>query len=122
MPPGAGWRAGSAGVVPRPRGWHCERAGARCCLALAGEPGARASYRDRAGGAVSRVLVVDDEPHLLNAMRITLQARGYEVRTAATGRRALSEATASHPDVVVLDLGLPDLDGVEVITAIRGWS
>jgi len=71
---------------------------------------------------MSRVLVVDDEPQLLRAMRITLQARGYDVRTAATGRKALSEAAATHPDVVVLDLGLPDLDGVDVITAIRGWS
>jgi len=71
---------------------------------------------------VSRVLVVDDEPQLLRAMRITLQARGYDVRTAATGRKALSEAAALHPDIVVLDLGLPDLDGVDVITAIRGWS
>jgi two-component system KDP operon response regulator KdpE len=71
---------------------------------------------------MSRVLVVDDEPQLLRAMRITLQARGYDVRTAATGRKALSEASALHPDIVVLDLGLPDLDGVDVITAIRGWS
>jgi two-component system, OmpR family, KDP operon response regulator KdpE len=71
---------------------------------------------------VKRVLVVEDEPQLLRAMRITLQARGYDVRTAATGRKALSEAAASHPDVVVLDLGLPDLDGVDVINAIRGWS
>jgi two-component system KDP operon response regulator KdpE len=71
---------------------------------------------------VNRVLVVEDEPQLLRAMRITLQARGYEVRTAATGRRALAEAAAAHPDIVVLDLGLPDLDGVEVITGLRGWS
>ncbi len=71
---------------------------------------------------MNRVLVVDDEPQLLRAMRITLQARGYDVRTAATGRKALSEAAAVHPDIVVLDLGLPDLDGVDVITAIRGWS
>jgi two-component system KDP operon response regulator KdpE len=69
-----------------------------------------------------KVLVVEDEPQLLRAMRITLQARGYEVRTAATGRRALSEAAAAHPDIVVLDLGLPDLDGVEVIAGLRGWS
>jgi two-component system KDP operon response regulator KdpE len=71
---------------------------------------------------VNRVLVVDDEPQLLRAMRITLHARGYDVRTAATGRKALSEAAATHPDIVVLDLGLPDLDGVDVITALRGWS
>jgi two-component system KDP operon response regulator KdpE len=71
---------------------------------------------------MSRVLVVDDEPQLLRAMRITLAAREHDVRTAATGRKALSEAAAFRPDVVVLDLGLPDLDGVEVITAIRAWS
>jgi two-component system KDP operon response regulator KdpE len=71
---------------------------------------------------VSRVLVVEDEPQLLRALRITLQAGGYDVRTAATGSKALSEAAAIHPDIVVLDLGLPDLDGVDVITAIRGWS
>jgi two-component system KDP operon response regulator KdpE len=79
-------------------------------------------YRPAEEREMSRVLVVDDEPQLLRAMRITLQARGYDVRTAATGRKALSEAAATHPDVVVLDLGLPDLDGVDVITAIRGWS
>jgi two-component system KDP operon response regulator KdpE len=71
---------------------------------------------------VSRVLVVEDEPQLLRAMRITLQACGYDVRTAATASKALSEAAAVHPDIVILDLGLPDLDGVDVITAIRGWS
>jgi two-component system KDP operon response regulator KdpE len=71
---------------------------------------------------MSRVLVVDDEPQLLRAMQITLRARGYDVRAASTGRKALSEAAASHPDIVVLDLGLPDLDGVEVIAALRGWS
>jgi two-component system KDP operon response regulator KdpE len=71
---------------------------------------------------MNRVLMVDDEPQLLRAMRITLQARGYDVRTAPSGRKALSEAAAFRPDVIVLDLGLPDLDGVDVITAIRGWS
>jgi two-component system KDP operon response regulator KdpE len=69
-----------------------------------------------------KVLVVEDEPQLLRAMRITLHARGYDVRTAATGQRALAEAAAGHPDIVVLDLGLPDLDGVEVIAGLRGWT
>jgi two-component system KDP operon response regulator KdpE len=55
-------------------------------------------------------------------MRITLRARGHEVVTAATGRKALSEAAAARPDLVVLDLGLPDLDGVEVIEGMRGWT
>jgi two-component system KDP operon response regulator KdpE len=69
-----------------------------------------------------KVLVVEDEPQLLRAMRITLHARGYEVCTAATGQRALTEAAAAHPDLIVLDLGLPDLDGVTVIEGLRSWS
>ena len=71
---------------------------------------------------MSQVLVVEDDPQLLRAMRITLHARGHEVVTAATGRKALSEAAAARPDLVVLDLGLPDLDGVEVIEGLRGWT
>jgi two-component system KDP operon response regulator KdpE len=71
---------------------------------------------------VSRVLVVEDDPQLLRAVRITLHARGYDVVTAVTGRKALAEAAAAHPDLVVLDLGLPDLDGVEVIQGLRGWT
>ena len=71
---------------------------------------------------MSRVLVVEDDPQLLRAMRITLHARGHEVVTAASGRKALSEAAAARPDLVVLDLGLPDLDGVEVIEGLRGWT
>jgi two-component system, OmpR family, KDP operon response regulator KdpE len=71
---------------------------------------------------VSRVLVVEDDPQLLRAMRITLRARGHEVFTAATGGKALAEVAAARPDLVVLDLGLPDLDGVEVIHGLRGWT
>jgi two-component system, OmpR family, KDP operon response regulator KdpE len=71
---------------------------------------------------VSRVLVVDDEPQILRALRINLRARGYEVTTAADGREALHEAAAHPPDVVVLDLGLPDIDGVDVIAGLRGWT
>jgi two-component system KDP operon response regulator KdpE len=71
---------------------------------------------------VSRVLVVDDEPQILRAMRINLQARGYEVTTAADGREALDAAAARPPDVVILDLGLPDIDGVDVIAGLRGWT
>lgn len=70
----------------------------------------------------TRVLFIDDEPQLLRAMRITLRARGYEVRTAVDGGHALSEAAAHPPDVVVLDLGLPDMDGLDVIRGLRGWS
>ncbi len=71
---------------------------------------------------MSRVLVVDDEPQLLRALRITIGARGHDVRTAATGRQALADAAGHPPDVVILDLGLPDMDGVDVIRALRGWT
>jgi two-component system KDP operon response regulator KdpE len=71
---------------------------------------------------VSDVLVVDDEPQLLRALRITLTASGYEVHTAATGLRALAEATTRPPDLVILDLGLPDIDGAEVIDRLRAHS
>lgn len=71
---------------------------------------------------MSRILVVDDEPQLVRALRITLTARGHQVRTAPDGRQALVEASTHPPDVVILDLGLPDLDGVEVIHGLRGWS
>jgi two-component system KDP operon response regulator KdpE len=71
---------------------------------------------------VNRVLVVDDEPQILRALSINLRARGYEVVLAADGRQALAAAAGSPPDLVVLDLGLPDLDGVEVIAGLRGWT
>jgi len=71
---------------------------------------------------VSRVLVVDDEPGLRRALSINLSARGWEVTVAADGASALEAAASTHPDVVLLDLGLPDLDGLEVIAGIRGWS
>ena len=71
---------------------------------------------------MSRILVVDDEPQILRALGINLRARGYEVATAGDGAEALQAASARVPDLVVLDLGLPDLDGVDVITGLRGWS
>lgn len=71
---------------------------------------------------MNRVLVVDDEPQILRALSINLRARHYEVHTAASGREALVTAGAHPPDLVILDLGLPDLDGVEVIAGLRGWS
>ncbi|MGR6962876.1 response regulator [Geodermatophilus sp. URMC 61] len=70
---------------------------------------------------MSRVLVVDDDPQLTRALRITLRASGYEVATAADGRTALREAATHSPDLVVLDLGLPDLDGTEVLAGLRPW-
>jgi two-component system, OmpR family, KDP operon response regulator KdpE len=71
---------------------------------------------------VTRVLVVDDEPQILRALRINLRVRHYEVSVAADGAQALAEAARHPPDVVILDLGLPDLDGVEVIQGLRGWT
>ncbi|HEY7103408.1 MAG TPA: response regulator [Mycobacteriales bacterium] len=71
---------------------------------------------------MSVVLVVDDEPQLLRTLQITLTARGHDVHTAATGRRAIAEATARPPDLVILDLGLPDIDGAEVINRLRAQS
>jgi two-component system, OmpR family, KDP operon response regulator KdpE len=71
---------------------------------------------------VTRILVVDDDPHLVRALRITLTARGYEVLTAPDGTSALAVASRTPPDLVVLDLGLPDLDGVAVTEGLRGWS
>ena len=71
---------------------------------------------------MSRILVVDDEPQILRALRINLRVRDYEVITAATGAEALQQASQHPPDLVILDLGLPDLDGVEVIHGLRGWT
>jgi two-component system KDP operon response regulator KdpE len=71
---------------------------------------------------VTRVLVVDDEPQILRALRINLRARRYEVTTAANGTQALDEAAAHPPDLVILDLGLPDMDGIDVIGGLRGWT
>ncbi len=70
---------------------------------------------------MNRVLVVDDDPQLTRALRVTLRASGYEVVTAADGRTALREAATERPDLVVLDLGLPDLDGIEVLAGLRPW-
>jgi two-component system KDP operon response regulator KdpE len=71
---------------------------------------------------VTRVLVVDDEPRNARAMRINLSARGYEVVTAQDGGSALRAAAETRPDIVVLDLGLPDMDGTTVIEGLRGWT
>jgi two-component system KDP operon response regulator KdpE len=68
------------------------------------------------------VLVVDDEPQILRALRINLKVREYEVHVATTGAEALQVASRHPPDLVILDLGLPDLDGVEVIQGLRGWT
>ncbi|WP_432487373.1 response regulator [Kineococcus sp. SYSU DK018] len=71
---------------------------------------------------MSRVLVVDDEPGLRRALAINLSARGWGVTAVGDGASALEAAASSPPDVVLLDLGLPDLDGLDVIAGLRGWS
>lgn len=68
------------------------------------------------------ILVVDDEPALARALQINLRALGWQVTTAPDARAALAAVADTHPDVVLLDLGLPDLDGMEVIEGIRGWT
>ncbi|MEU9125458.1 response regulator transcription factor [Streptomyces sp. NPDC048506] len=71
---------------------------------------------------MTRVLVVEDEPPLVRALEINLKARDYDVDTAPDGAQALRLAAAHPPDVVLLDLGLPDMDGLDVIKELRGWS
>jgi two-component system, OmpR family, KDP operon response regulator KdpE len=71
---------------------------------------------------MTSVLIVEDEPHLLRALAINLRARRYDVHTAANGRTALTLAGRRPPDLVILDLGLPDIDGIDVIHGLRGWT
>ena len=71
---------------------------------------------------MTRILVVDDDPVLVRALAINLRARHFKVDTAADGASALRRAAAAPPDLVVLDLGLPDLDGVDVVAGLRGWT
>ena len=68
------------------------------------------------------MLVIDDEPSILRALRINLTARNYEVSTASDGASGLLAVSRERPDAVILDLGLPDMDGTEVIHGVRGWS
>lgn len=69
-----------------------------------------------------KIVVADDDPQMLGALRIILSSQGYQVATARDGREALDAVVNEHPDLVVLDLGMPHLSGVAVITAIRGWN
>ena len=71
---------------------------------------------------MTRILIVDDEPQIRRALRTSLQAHGYEVETAGTGGEGLERAVDTAPDLVFLDLGLPDLDGTEVIRRLRAFS
>lgn len=69
-----------------------------------------------------KILIADDDPQILRALRITLTAKGYEIFTAADGAQAITAAIDHHPDIFLIDLGMPELAGIEVIHGIRGWS
>ncbi|GAA2181824.1 response regulator [Brooklawnia cerclae] len=69
-----------------------------------------------------RILIADDDPQILRALRITLRAKGYEIITATDGAKAIAAAIDHRPDIFLIDLGMPQLDGIEVIHGIRGWS
>ena len=71
---------------------------------------------------MTRVLVVEDEPSILRALRINLSAREYDVSTAVDGTSGLAAVARDRPDVIILDLGLPDMDGTDVIHGVRGWT
>ncbi len=73
-------------------------------------------------GAMIRVLIVDDEPQIRRALSLSLTANGYEVEAVETGEQAVTLAGANSPDLILLDLGLPKMDGISVVHAIRGWS
>jgi two-component system KDP operon response regulator KdpE len=77
---------------------------------------------DHSKPSSTTVLIIDDEPQIRRLLRVTLEANSYRVFDAATGREGIADAAQRRPDVVILDLGLPDLDGVEVIRRIREWS
>jgi two-component system, OmpR family, KDP operon response regulator KdpE len=71
---------------------------------------------------MTRILIVDDEPQIRRALFLNLRARGYEVIEAATGEAGVQLAASEHPDLVLLDLGLPAMSGLDVISALRGWT
>ncbi|GAB2744536.1 response regulator [Streptomyces bullii] len=71
---------------------------------------------------MTRILIVDDDPHLLRALTIALTARGYQTNAAPDATTALQAAATDAPDLAVIDLGLPDLDGINIVESLRGWS
>lgn len=70
----------------------------------------------------ARILVIDDDSQIHKFLRVALTSHGYEVGEATTGRQGLAEATVFRPDVIILDLGLPDMDGLQVVTRLREWT
>ncbi|HEX4822100.1 MAG TPA: response regulator [Acidimicrobiales bacterium] len=71
---------------------------------------------------MTRLLLIDDEAPFVRALGISLKAYGYDVTAARTGANGLAQAAKAHPDIIVLDLGLPDMDGLDVLDALRGWT
>lgn len=71
---------------------------------------------------MKKILIIEDEPHIARFVKTSLEDEGWQVSTAETGKRGLIEAASRRPDLVLLDLGLPDGDGMEVINDIRTWS
>jgi two-component system KDP operon response regulator KdpE len=71
---------------------------------------------------MDKILVIDDEPQIIRALKVNMQARGYEMIAAPNAETGISLAADKHPDVIIVDLGLPDRDGLTVITSVRKWS
>jgi len=71
---------------------------------------------------MNTLLIIDDEPQIRRLLRVVLEAEGYRVREAAAGQEGLVEAASHLPDAIILDLGLPDLPGVEVLRRLREWT
>jgi two-component system, OmpR family, KDP operon response regulator KdpE len=94
----------------------------RATFATSPTPVDDTAVETRKDASMIRVLVVDDEPQIRRALSLNLGARGYEVFEAATGEAALTVMATEHPDIALLDLGLPGMDGIMVLEAIRGWS
>jgi len=71
---------------------------------------------------MEKILVIDDEPQIIRALKVNMQARGYEMIAAPNAETGIALAADKHPDVIIVDLGLPDRDGLTVITSVRKWS